>query len=255
MSDEGLVVVTGAARGIGRALAEAFGAQGRRVLLTARSSSTTPSKALPGTLEEATEAVNKAGGKASYVRGDLSTEEGVNAVIEAIEAAGGCEVLINNAAVSFVGDFLSVPARRWNPVAAVNLLAPVFLTHAILPGMLERKSGSIVNVSSGAAVSDEVPQLPYAATKAALERLTVGLGVQYAKSGVNFYGVRVDELVPTEAVTYSMPDGLPDIPICPAEDLADAIVTLLTRPELTGQVIGHGRLRELGILRAPSAVA
>ena len=124
MSKDGLVVITGAARGIGKALALAFAAEGRPVLLTARSSTATPSKALPGTLEEAAAAVIAAGGTASIVRADLSVEQGVADVIDAIEAAGGCDVLINNAAVSFVGDFLTVPVRRWVPVAAVRPSRP-----------------------------------------------------------------------------------------------------------------------------------
>ena len=114
--------------------------------------------------------------------------------------------------------------------------------------MLKNGTGAVVNVSSGAAVSDEVPQLPYGCTKAALERFTVGLGHQFAGSGVGFYGVRIDELVPTEAVTYSMPDGLSDMAICPPEAVARAIVDLIKRPDLSGQILGHAQLRELASL-------
>jgi short-subunit dehydrogenase len=157
-------------------------------------------------------------------------------------------VLVNNAAVSFVGGFLDVPARRWRAVTSVNLLAPVALIHALLPGMLERASGTVLNLSSGAAVDDVVPQLPYACTKVGLERLTVGLHHQFGGRGVAFQCIRLDELVPTEAVTFAMGDEVLDIPTCDVDTFTAAALRLVARRDLSGEVLTHARLRELGLL-------
>ena len=241
------VVVTGAARGIGRAIAVAWGAQGASVVLAARSTASMPSKALPGTLEEAAQAVEAVGGAATIVQADLSTEEGVSDVVAAVDELDGCDVLVNNAAVSFVGDFLDIPARRWRVVANVNLLAPVALIQALLPRMLDQ-GGTILNISSGAAEDDAVPQLPYSCTKLALERLTVGLHHQFVGRGVIFHCIRIDELVPTEAVSYSLGDTVLDVPICDVDSFASATIRLASQPDLSGEVLTHGRLRELGLL-------
>jgi NAD(P)-dependent dehydrogenase (short-subunit alcohol dehydrogenase family) len=241
------VVITGAARGIGRAIGIAWGAQGAHVVLAARSTDAMPSKALPGTLEDAAQAVESVGGVATIVRADLSTEDGVRNVVATVDELDGCDVLVNNAAVSFVGDFLDVPTRRWSVVAAVNLLAPVALIHALLPSMLDR-GGTIINLSSGAAQDDAVPQLPYGCTKLALERLTVGLHHQFLGRGVAFHCIRIDELVPTEAVSYSLGDTVLDVPVCDVNSFAAATVRLAGEPELSGEVLTHARLRELGLL-------
>lgn len=247
MTTRSTVVITGAARGIGRALALAWAAQGARLVLAARSTVDSPSK-LPGTLEETAELVEAAGGEVHIVRADLSTDEGIRALVDAIDSVGGCDVLVNNAAVSFLGDFLDVPARRWSVAINVNLLAPVALTLAVLPAMVAKGSGTVVNVSSGAALSDVPAQLPYGCSKIALERLSTGLHHQYSASGVSIQCVRIDELVPTEAVTYSLGDTKLDVPICPVDVFADAVVRLVDRPELSGEILTHARLRELELL-------
>src|ERR1700712_569031 len=116
------VVITGSARGIGKAMALSWARRGAHVVLVARSTDANPSKALPGTLEQAADEVRAAGGEATVVGADLSSDDGVGAVVAAVAALGGCDVLVNNAAVSFLGDFLDVSPRRWAVAMQVNLL-------------------------------------------------------------------------------------------------------------------------------------
>src|SRR5207245_10162814 len=113
---------------------------------------------------------------------------------------GPCDVLVNNAAVSFLGPFLEVPPSKWRAALAVNLLGPVMLAHGFLSGMVERGEGRIVNIGSAAAVSDVVLQLPYSVAKIGLERLTTGLAHQFGEQGVAVNCIRIDEVIPTEAV-------------------------------------------------------
>ena len=243
------MVVTGAARGIGRHLATEAAAAGYHVVISARSTAETPNHGMAGTLDEVAAEIDAAGGGVTAVPADLARPEGVAALIDAIQSGPGCDVLVNNAAVSFNGNFLEVPARRWSPAIAVNLAAPVELTHALLPAMVARGSGAIVNISSGAATQDHAPQLPYAATKAALERLTTGLHGQYADTGVLFQCLRIDELVMTEAVTLAgvLPEGLPRHD---PDDVGRALLWLIGRRELSGRVVTMGDLRTAGRLTA-----
>jgi NAD(P)-dependent dehydrogenase (short-subunit alcohol dehydrogenase family) len=208
--DGKVVVVTGATRGIGKASAVSFAKAGARLVIVGRSTVDSPSRAgLPGTLESVAGELGALGAEVVGVAADLSKQDDLQLVIDRTdEAFGGCDVLVNNAAVSFLGPFIDLPARRWRPVLDVNLLAPVTLIQAFLPGMLERRSGRIINVTSGAAdtrQANAVPQLPYAASKAGLDAMSFGLAHQLADTGV-----AVNLLAPevlTEAVTYSVQDS------------------------------------------------
>src|SRR5438105_2370297 len=146
-------VVTGAARGIGKAVAVAFAKRGARLVLVGRSTHASPNRGgLPGTLESVAAEAGGLGAEVVIVAADLSKPDEVDSVVNAPnERFGRCDVLVNNAAVSFLGNFLDVPVRRWHAVLSVNLLAAVSLIHSFLPGMLERGDGRILNVSSGAA--------------------------------------------------------------------------------------------------------
>lgn len=243
------MVVTGAARGIGRSLAMAAAAARYHVVISARSTAGAPNRHMAGNLEEVAGQIRAAGGSVTAVPADLADPDGVSALVGAVRSGPGCDVLVNNAAVSFNGNFLDVPPRRWTTAVAVNLMAPVELARALLPDMAARRSGVILNVSSGSATQDHAPQLPYATTKAALERFTTGLQRQYGDTGVLFECLRIDELVMTEAVKLAgvLPEGLtrhdPD-------EVARALLWITTQPELSGEIVTFADLRAAGQLTA-----
>jgi short-subunit dehydrogenase len=155
------VLLTGASRGIGAALARELHVRGAALALVAR-----PSPAL--------DAVAAAVGGTAYPA-DLSVASGIPSLVEQVESDGPVDVLINNAGVSHVGWFLDRTTEEIDQVIAVNLLAPVHLCRQLVPRMIQRGLGHVVNVSSMAAVIAPPGLATYGATKAGLSHFTAGL--------------------------------------------------------------------------------
>jgi len=156
------VLITGASRGIGAALAEEFAGAGARLALLARESEA---------LRDLAEKLN-----ASAYAVDLSEPEQVDGVTSRVEAGGGAvDVLVNNAGVETAGDFLTQDWPEVERLYRINLLTPVALCRQVLPGMVARGSGHIVNVSSLAGVSAFPGLAAYGSSKAGLTHFTAGL--------------------------------------------------------------------------------
>ena len=172
-------LVTGAGRGIGRALALGLAAAGAQVAILART---------PDELETVAAAVGDLGGTALVIRSDVGDPDQVaQAASVALAEFGVVDVLINNAGVVWpLGPTSSVDPAEWATAIGINLLGPVALTRALLPVMLARGFGRIVNVSSGIAARPEamIRGNAYAASKAALEAHTLNLAAELADSGV-----------------------------------------------------------------------
>jgi NAD(P)-dependent dehydrogenase (short-subunit alcohol dehydrogenase family) len=172
-------LVTGAGRGIGRAIALGLAADGARVALLARS---------VDQLAEVAAAVSAAGGTALVVPADVGDPVGVNQAAALVLAEfGAVDILINDAAVvAPLGPTVSVDADAWALAFAVNVAGPLRLTQAVLPGMIERGWGRIANVSSGIAAhpAATIGMNAYAASKSALEAHTLNLAAELAGTGV-----------------------------------------------------------------------
>ena len=172
-------LVTGAGRGIGRAIALGLAADGARVALLARS---------VDQLVEVATAVSAADGTALVVPTDVGDPESVYKAVAAVLAEfGTVDILINDAAVvAPLGPTVNVDADEWDLAFAVNVAGPLRLTQAVLPGMIERGWGRIANVSSGIAAHPAamIGMNAYAASKSALEAHTVNLAAELAGTGV-----------------------------------------------------------------------
>ena len=156
------VVVTGASRGIGAAMARKFAAEGARVSLVARS-------------QDALDALAAELGGTAFVA-DLGDAAQVDALIPQIEAeAGPIDVLVNNAGLENASWFVHDPAEVQRSVVRLNLEAPILLTRAVLPGMLRRGKGGLVFVSSLAGSASFPGLSVYGATKAGLNNLAGAL--------------------------------------------------------------------------------
>jgi NAD(P)-dependent dehydrogenase (short-subunit alcohol dehydrogenase family) len=171
-----VALVTGGGRGIGRAVAAGLAAAGAKVGVLARS---------PGEVQDT---VTLAGGSALAVPADVTDPGQVAAALRAIaDLWGPVEVLVNNAAVVWpLGPSATLDPGEWAAALAVNVTAAARLTFTVLPGMLERRWGRIVNVSSGIAASPAgmLRANAYAASKAALEAHTLNLAAELAGTGV-----------------------------------------------------------------------
>jgi short-subunit dehydrogenase len=167
------IVVTGASSGIGAATAEAFAAEGHQVALVARRA------------DRLAQIAARCGTSASTWVADLAELDALAPLATAIEAElGGIDVLVNNAGVPKRKRVQNMTGSDLEDVLRVNFLAPARLTLAVLPHMIARNSGHIVNVSSTGAHSAAFGVGAYAASKAALEAFTEALHLELAKTGV-----------------------------------------------------------------------
>jgi citronellol/citronellal dehydrogenase len=234
--DGKVVFVTGASRGIGEYIAYEFAKLGADVAIMAKSTNDARHRVFEGTIEETAENVEKLGARVLAVRGDVSHEDDVRAAYDATMAEfGRCDILVNNAAVSYVAPFLEMTVKRWQILLNVNVLGPVMLSQVFLPQMLERGEGRIINISSGAGRLIEAPSsadtpppnmaaadsiggdtnfgdagqglgdslLAYGTSKAALNRFTVGLAQEMRGKHVGVNSIDVGAATP--AFKYTLP--------------------------------------------------
>jgi 3-oxoacyl-[acyl-carrier protein] reductase len=258
-----VAVVTGATRGIGRATARVLGGCGARLVLVGRSTGEHPNRVLPGTLEEVGDELGAEGVDVTTVEADLGSPDDTQRIVEAtLGSFGRCDVLVNNAAFMPSGPILEMPSRRWLSVLRINAVAPLQLIQAFAPGMLERRWGRVLNVSSGASTGAPPDLFMYGSSKAILDRLTTDLHEEAGGGGVAFNAVRVGA-VATEQWHYSNNTGILErqgtghlAEVFDPADVAEAFAWLILQPsEWSGRVLSFDDLIELGALRPPTAVA
>jgi len=154
-----------------------FAAEGATVVAAARTQRLGEGSA-EGSLEETVRQITDAGGKAIAAQCDVADEAQVKALVDrTLAEAGPIDVLINNAGILLSGLLTEIDTAAWDQAMAVNVRGPFLTCKYVLPGMIERRKGNIINITSRAAGRDDVNRLPYAATKAALERLTLNLAM------------------------------------------------------------------------------
>lgn len=170
-------LVTGSSRNIGRAIATELAAQGASAGVTAVSDET----GCQGTVEQ----IRNDGGTAAYALGDLSDPDAVRAVTEEIrEVLGPIDILVNNASIRPLTPFLDVDVEEWDRVHRVDLRAMFLLTQQVLPDMIERGKGNIVNIA-GITISLGMPGKTHVvANKAGIVGLTRGTALEFGADGV-----------------------------------------------------------------------
>lgn len=217
-------MVTGASRGIGKATALALAEEGYDLVLAARTVSTTnraeenllgqDGKPLPGTLEQTEQEVRALGRNALSVALDLLDTDSIDsAVAAATEHFGHIDVIVNNAIYQGSGlmaDFLDSPFEDMVKTFQGNVLAQAYIVRALLPGMLARNSGTVVNLTSAAGMTNPPLKLAkggwsfsHGATKAALHRMVGILNLEYGDQGIRAFNLEPG-LVASESMVAVM---------------------------------------------------
>lgn len=252
-----IALVTGGSRGLGKAIARRLAAEGATVAITARTMDPDPKYA--GSLRETCEEIAEAGGHAVAVQADLSqTEERERMFAEVVSQVGAPDILVNDAAVTFLRPLDEFPERRVKLMVEMHVIAPLHLTQLALPAMRERQRGWVLNLTS---VGGDLPAGPpfaefdtsagfgvYGTCKAALNRLTISLAAELYQDGI-----AVNAAAPTDPVATEGAGAL-DLAKSGTEDISLIVETAFRLcsgdpKTLTGR-IAHTQtyLREVGWL-------
>jgi 3-oxoacyl-[acyl-carrier protein] reductase len=211
-------LITGAGKGIGKAVAIALAKEGVNVILVAR------------TQEEIDSVAAKARSlrvKALAINADVADINSVNAAVaKALAEFGTIDILINNAGIAAFGKFLELEPTDWERIIQVNLMGVYYVTRAVLPNMMERQTGDIINISSTAGLNGNALTSAYSASKFALLGLTDSLMQEMRK-----HNIRVTALTPSTVATdmakeLKLTDGNPE-KVMQSEDIAELIIAQL----------------------------
>ncbi len=228
-------LVTGASRGIGRALAIEMGARGARVVCAARATNENRLK-LPGTIDETVEQIVSNGGEGLAVPTDLSKSDEVSTMIDAtVSHFGGLDILVNNAAVTFAGD-IEIQPKHYQLIMDINVKAPMQASLYARSWLAKSQNGRILNVSSAASMNYFPSMMSYGMSKAALDHLSVSTAAQFQSDKIAVNCFRIDASVATEGYMLNAPDE--DFSNWAKPDSAVALMCwMLEQPsEYTGRV-------------------
>lgn len=211
-------LITGAGKGIGKAVAIALAKEGVNIVLIARTQAD---------IDEVAQEINTYGIKTLALTADVADINSVNLAIEkAIASFQTIDILINNAGIAAFGKFLELEPSEWERIIQVNLMGVYYVTRAILPNMIERQTGDIINISSTAGLNGNALTSAYSASKFALLGLTDSLMQEMRK-----HNIRVTALTPSTVATdmakeLNLTDGNPE-KVMQAEDIAELLIAQL----------------------------
>lgn len=236
--DGKVAIVTGSSRGIGKAIALALARAGADVVVAARTEAPEQSR-LPGTIHQTADMIRALGRRALPLKVDVSLDEDVERMVrQALAEFGKIDVLVNNAGVFPIGPFVDLPVRRWDLAMRVNLRGYFLCIKAVLPHMMERKSGSIINISSWMGKQPSPGYVAYSVTKGGIEMLTQGLAEELKPHNIAVNSLSPGGAVDTEGLRLSgfaqSEEGKTLLPQAePPELMAEVAVFLATRDAAT----------------------
>lgn len=211
-------LITGAGKGIGKAIAIALAKEGVNVILVARTQSD---------VDQLSAEISAFGVKTLALSADVSDINSINTAVEkALAEFKTIDILINNAGIAAFGKFLDLEPAAWEKIIQVNLMGTYYATRAVLPNMIERQTGDIINISSTAGLNGNALTSAYSASKFAVLGLTDSLMQEMRK-----HNIRVTALTPSTVATdmakdLNLTDGNPE-KVMQSEDIAELIVAQL----------------------------
>jgi 3-oxoacyl-[acyl-carrier protein] reductase len=211
-------LVTGAGKGIGKAIAMALAAEGVHLGLLARTEKD---------VKELAAAIESNGGKAAFTTADVSNRQAVEqAVIDLKSKLGSFDILINNAGTGTFGSFLELDPETWEQQVKVNLFGVYYVTRAVLPDMIAAKAGDIINISSTAGKSGSAGTSAYSASKFGVFGLSESLMQEVRKLNIRVTTLAPSTIVTDLAESANLIKGDPERVMHP-EDLAELVIAQL----------------------------
>jgi len=211
-------LITGAGKGIGKAIAIALAKEGVNVILVSRTQLD---------VEQLAVKIENFGVKSLALTADVADINSVNTAVEkALAEFKTIDILINNAGIASFGKFLELEPAEWEKIIQVNLMGTYYTTRAVLPNMIERQTGDIINISSTAGLNGNALTSAYSASKFAVLGLTDSLMQELRK-----HNIRVTALTPSTVATdmakdLNLTDGNPE-KVMQSEDIAELIIAQL----------------------------
>lgn len=214
-----VAIVTGAGRGIGKAVAIALANEGVHVGLLARTEADL--KAVAGEVEAK-------GVKASYVAVDITSQEEVDSAIEKMTAQlGTADILINNAGIGKFEKLADMDPQEWKRIIDVNLMGPYYVTRAVLPQLIEKNGGDIINISSTNGLNGAATSSAYSASKFGLIGLTESLAQEVRRNNIRVTALTPSTVATELAVKTNLIAENNDEKYMQPEDIAEIIISQL----------------------------
>jgi 3-oxoacyl-[acyl-carrier protein] reductase len=227
-----VALVTGASRGIGKAIALALAEAGADVAVNYRSRA--------AEAQAVVTAIRALGRRSVSLAADVSSSQAVANLVGSVEEAlGPIDVLVNNAGIALRRELEELTEADFDNTLAVNLKSAFLCSQAVWPGMRARRWGRIVNISSGAARGAGLVGVHYNASKAAMEGMTRGYAARLAKDGITVNAV-APSLIETEMTSANSLAGAARIPVGrlgSGEEVAQVVLMVLGNAYMTGQTV------------------
>ncbi|MGY3186827.1 3-ketoacyl-ACP reductase [Lysinibacillus sp. TE18511] len=213
-----VALITGAGRGIGRATAVAFAQEGIHVGLIGRTLEN---------LQQVAEELKQYDVKVAIAVANVADLDSITTAVESIRSElGAIDILVNNAGISKFGNFMDLTPEEWTNIIDVNVKGVYYTTRAVLPEMIERNTGDIINISSTAGQKGAPVTSAYSASKAAVIGLSESLMLEVRKKNIRVTTLTPSTVATDMAVELNLTDGNPE-KVMQAEDLADLMVAQL----------------------------
>lgn len=210
--------ITGAGKGIGRAAALALAKEGVNLGLIARTESD---------LQKVVEEAEKEGVRAAFAVADVSSLEEVEAAISALtEAFGSADILINNAGIGKFGTVLETSPEDWKQVIDVNLMGMFYVTRTVLPQLVEKNGGDVINISSMSGLKGDPGSSAYSASKFGVLGFTQSLSQEVRKHNIRVFALTPSRVITEFAGSTEEPENSQEKFMQP-EDIAEYIVAQL----------------------------
>lgn len=214
-----VAIVTGAARGIGKATATALAQEGVNVGLLARSEAT---------LKEVATELEGLGIKVAYAVADVSSQEQVEAAVQKLtNELGAADILINNAGIGTFGTVLEMDPEEWKRIIDTNLLGTYYVTRAVLPQLIEKNGGDIINISSTNGLNGAATSSAYSASKFAVIGFTESLAQEVRRNNIRVSALTPSTVATDLALDLSLIKENNDSKFMQPEDIAEFIVNQL----------------------------